>query len=102
MISGGQAAVGTAVTAGQLFAVPPGPATLILANIGTASPAYVGPGTGVTSSRGFPVPSGLTAPVVIPIYAGAPGQTWSVVCASGGGTGSLAWIASTPAGATGI
>jgi hypothetical protein len=104
VISGGVAAVGsgsgTAVTAGQLFRVPAGPATLLLANVGTASPVYAAPGTAVTTSNGFPIPSGLTAPVVVPVYAGAPAQTWSVTCTSG--TGSLAWLVSEPSGGTGI
>ena len=104
MITSGRAAAGTAsgtaMTAGQFFPVAPGPATLILANVGTASPVYVGPGTQVSTTTGFPVPSGLTAPVVIPVYAGAPAQTWSVTCSSG--TGSLAWVVSSPSGGTGI
>ena len=103
MITSGRAAVGTAsgtgVTAGQFFPVTAGPATLILANVGTASPVYAAPGTTVTTSNGFPIPSGLTAPVVIPVYAGAAAQTWSVTCASG--TGSLAWNVSSPSGGTG-
>lgn len=100
MISSGRAAAGTVVTAGQLFPVPPGPATLILANQGTASPVFVGPGTNVTTTTGFPVPSGLVPPVVIPVYAGAQGQTWSVISSSG--TGSLAWIVSDPSAGTGF
>lgn len=104
MISSGRAAVGTAsgtaITAGQFFPVAAGPCTLLLANVGTASPVYVAPGTQVTTSNGFPVPSGLTAPVAVPVYPGAPGQTWSVTCSSG--TGSLAWVVSDPSGGTGF
>jgi hypothetical protein len=88
------------ITAGQLFVCPQGPATLLLANQGTASPAYVGPGTNASTTTGFPIPSGLVQPVVVPIYAGAPAQTWSVACSSG--TGSLAWIVTAPSGGTGI
>jgi hypothetical protein len=100
MITSGRAeAGGTAVTTSSLFPVPAGPCTLLLANQGTASPVYVGPGTSVTTTTGFPVPSGLVAPVVVPVYAGAPGTTWSVVCASG--SASLAWIVSSPSGGTG-
>jgi hypothetical protein len=99
MITSGVAHAGTAVTTSSLIAVSPGPATLLLANAGTASPVYVAPGTGVTTSTGFPVPSGLVSPVVIPVYAGAPGTTWSVCCASG--SASVAWIVSSPSGGTG-
>ena len=98
--SGRVEAGGTAVTSSSLFPVPPGPATLLLANAGTASPVYVGPGTSVTTSTGFPVPSGLVSPVVIPVYAGAPGATWSVCC--GSGSASVAWIVSSPSGGTGV
>lgn len=100
MITSGRAeAGGTAVTSSSLFSCPPGPATLVLANQGTASPVYVGPGTSVTTTTGFPVPSGLVSPVMIPVYAGAPGQTWSVCCPSG--SASVAWIVSSPSGGTG-
>ncbi len=100
MISAGRAEAGTAVTSTSLFQVPPGPATLLLANNGTTSTVYAAPGTNVTTGNGFPVPSGLVSPVVVPVYAGCPGQTWSVVCA--GGSASLAWVVSEPSAGTGF
>lgn len=98
-IASGVASAGTSVTSSSLIHVGPGPATLLLANAGTASTVYAGPGTSVTTTTGFPVPSGLVPPVTVPVYAGAPAATWSVVCASG--SASLAWIVSSPAGGTG-
>lgn len=100
MITSGRAAAGTAVTTGSLFPVPAGPATLILANNGTAATIYASPGTNVTVNNGFPVPSGLVSPVTVPVYAGGTGQTWSVICASG--SASVAWIISAPSGGTGF
>ena len=97
MITAGRVAAGTAT---QTFLVPAGPATLLLANVGTASPVYAAPGTSVSSSNGFPVPSGAVSPVVVPVYPGNPAQTWSAVCS--GGSASLAWIVSVPSGGTGL
>jgi hypothetical protein len=88
------------VTTASLIAVPAGPATVLLANSGTASPVYVGAGTNVSVAGGFPVPSGALSPVVVPIYAGAPAGTWSCITASG--TATLAWIVSSPSGGTGF
>lgn len=96
MITAGRVTAGTAAAT---FPVPAGPATLILANNGTTSTVFVGPGT-VTTANGFPVPTGLVSPVVVPVYAGNPGQTWSAVCAAG--SASLAWIISFPSGGTGF
>jgi hypothetical protein len=93
----GQAAVGGAAKA--LFAVPPGPCTILLANAGTAATAYVGLGTGLSASNGFPVPSGLVPPVAFPGYAGASGGT--LYGLSGSGTTSVAWIVSSASGGTG-
>jgi hypothetical protein len=100
MITSGVATAGTAVTTSSLIRVPPGPATVLLANAGTASTAYVGAGTATTTGNGFPVPSGLVPPVIVPVYAGAPSGTWSVVCAAG--SASVAWIISDPSGGTGV
>lgn len=102
MITSGVATAGTGITAASLFRVPPGPATLVLANSGTAPTAYVGAGTNVSSTGGFPVPSGLVSPLVIPVYPGSPASTWSAVTAAGAGTASLAWIISDPSGGTGL
>lgn len=99
MITNGVAQAGTAVTAASYIRSPAGPATLLLANSGTAGTAYAGFGTGVTTANGFPVVAGAVSPVTVPIYPGAPGGTWSVVCAAGSAT--VAWIVSSPAGATG-
>jgi hypothetical protein len=99
VITSGRAAAGTTVTAASLFQVPAGPGTLLLANAGTAGTVYAAPGTNVTTGSGFPVPSGVVSPVMIPVYAGAPGQAWSAVCAAG--SASLSWIVSTPSGGTG-
>ena len=93
----GQAAVGGAAKA--LFAVPPGPCTILLANAGTAATAYVGLGTGLSASNGFPVPSGLVPPVTIPGYQGSQGGPLYAV--AGAGTAVLAWVISTPSGQTG-
>ena len=100
MITSGVAQAGTAVTATSLIRVPAGPATVLLANSGTAATVYVGAGTNTTVAGGFPVPSGLVAPVAVPVYAGAPSGTWSAVCAAG--SASVAWIISDPSGGTGI
>lgn len=100
MITGGVAAAGTAVTAASLFRMPPGPATVLLANAGTAGTVFVGAGTGVTTANGFPVVAGAVSPLTVPVYPGAPGGTWSVVCALGSAT--LSWIISDPSGGTGF
>jgi hypothetical protein len=99
VITSGAATAGTGITAGSLIRVPPGPATLLLANSGTAAVAYAGAGTNVTAAGGFPVPSGAVSPVVVPVYAGAPAQTWSVITSAG--TATVAWIISDPSGGTG-
>lgn len=97
MISNGQAAVSVSKL---LFTIPAGPCTVVLANVGTASTAYVGMGgTGVTSGNGFPVPSGLVPPVTFPCYQGNAGGP--VYGMAGSGTTSLAWIISTASGQTG-
>lgn len=98
MISAGTVAVSSSVAKTSFFTVPPGPATLLLANAGTV-PVFVGAGTGVTTANGFPVQNGVTAPVVVPIYAGNPGQTWAAVTATG--TSTLSWMISGPSGGTG-
>jgi len=99
VISNGVVSGSASAGIGSQFRVPAGPGALLLANAGTASVIYVGAGTAVTTSNGFPVVSGAQPPVVIPLYPGAPGQVWS--CITAGGTGELAWIASTAAGGTG-
>jgi hypothetical protein len=99
VITNGVAAAGTAVTAASLIRVPPGPASVLLANSGPAGTAYAGAGTNATSAGGFPVVAGAVSPVVVPVYAGAPAGTWSVVTPSG--SAAVAWIISSPAGGTG-
>jgi hypothetical protein len=94
----GAGTAGTVVTSSSLLRVPPGPATLLLANNGSAGTVFVGAGTNVTTA-GFPVPAGAVSPVVVPLYAGSPAGTWSAVVASGSAT--LAWIISDPSGGTG-
>ena len=99
MLTSEVTAATTSVLTGSFFQVPAGPATVILANQGTASPLYVGAGTNVSAGRGFPAPSGVAGPVVIPVYPGSPAGTWSVVTGAGGGT--LSWIVSDPSSGTG-
>ena len=96
MITSGQGTAGA--TASRLCGVPPGPATLLLSNAGTASPVYVGMGTGVTTANGFPVPSGVV-PVVIPLYAGSAGG--SLYAATASGSASVGWLITSPTGGTG-
>jgi hypothetical protein len=98
-ITSGIASAGTVITTLSLIHVPPGPCTVLLANAGTAPTVYVGSGTAVTVAGGFPVPSGLVPPVVIPVYAGCAATPMSVVCSSG--SASLAWIVTSPTGGTG-
>lgn len=100
MITSGAATAVGSVTAASFIRVPPGPATLLLANSGTAATVYAGAGTNVTVAGGFPVAAGAVSPVTVPVYAGAPGGTWSVVTAAG--TASVAWIVSDPSGGTGF
>jgi hypothetical protein len=99
VITNGIVAATTSVLSTSQFRSPPGPATLLLANAGTAPTLYVGTGTNVSVGEGFPVPNGLVPPVAVPVYAGCGAQTWSVVTSSGAGT--LSWIFSTPTGGTG-
>jgi hypothetical protein len=101
VITSGAAPAGTVINSTSLIRVPAGPASLLLANAGPAGTVYAGAGTNVTTAGGFPIPSGLVPPVVVPLYAGAPAGTWSVLCAAGG-SASVAWIVSAPSGGTGI
>ena len=97
MISNGQ---GTISASKLMLTIPPGPCTVLLSNLGTASTVYVGiGGTAVTSAQGFPVPSGLVPPVTIPGYQGSQGGPLYAV--AGAGTAVLAWVISTPSGQTG-
>ena len=91
-------------TATRLTAVPPGPGVLVLANLGTASPVYVGfsaaPGASgsVSTANGFPLTLGVV-PLVIPLYAGNAGGSLSAVTASG--SANIGWMFSTATGQTG-
>jgi hypothetical protein len=96
-ITSGAVTAGTAVA--TLCPVPPGPCTVLIANSGTASTVYVGPGTNLTAQNGFPVQSGALAPTVIPVYPGSAGVTLSVFCSAG--TASVAWLVTDPSGGTG-
>jgi hypothetical protein len=96
VITNGQGTAGA--TAARLCPIPPGPASLLLSNLGTASPVYVGAGTNLSTTNGFPVPSGVV-PVVIPLYAGGQAQTLYAVTASG--AASIGWIVTSPTGGTG-
>lgn len=97
MITFGQhTAVSGSATA--LCVLPPGPCTVVLSNVGTAT-AYVGPGgTAVTTSNGFPVPSG-SYPVVFPGYPGGAGAVLSCITTSG--SASVGFIVSSASGGTG-
>ncbi len=96
MITSGQGSV--SATASRLCPIPPGPASLLLSNAGTASPVYVGPGTGVTTTNGFPVPASVV-PVVIPVFAGSQGGSLYAVTASG--FAYVGWLITNPTGQTG-
>jgi hypothetical protein len=87
MILASQPAVGTA--ASILTTVPAGPCTVILSNV-SGQTVYVG-GTAVSSSRGFPIPSG-SPPVAIPGY---PGSRASQLYAVAGSAVTLGVIVST-------
>lgn len=99
MITSGQGTAGA--TAVRLCPIPPGPASLLLSNAGTATVVYVGAGTNVSSANGFPVPQNVV-PVVIPIYAGSAAGTMYVVTAgASAGAGNVGWMISSPTGQTG-
>jgi hypothetical protein len=104
VITTGQVTIGTASSV--LCLVPPGPCTVVLSNIGTASPVWVGAGTAVVagaagtavgSGNGFPVPSG--APVAFTGYRGGAGTTLVAACSSG--SASVGYLISTATGQTG-
>jgi hypothetical protein len=99
VITSGVATAGSVVTSASLFRVPPGPCCVLMTNAGTASTVYVGAGTAVSTTNGFPITSGVP-PVVLPVYAGTPATVMSVVATAG--TSSLAWIVTGPSGGTGI
>lgn len=101
MISGGY--VGT-VTASpcNVFTVPAGPATVLVANAGTSGTIWIGPSSphGTLSSvNGFPVPSGAVPPVALTNYPGSPAQAFQAVTT---GTATLSWIISAASGGTGL
>lgn len=98
MITNGQKTV--AGTALSVLVLPAGAWNVALANAGTAATAFVGMGTGVTSTTGFPLPSGLVSPVVFQGYPGGPSGTLFAI--SGAGTANVAWILSTAVGGTGL
>lgn len=91
MISAGQ--VSASGSAQSLCVFPPGPCTVVMSNTGLAT-AYVGVAGGgsLTSTNGFPLPSG-GYPVAIPGYASSHGGTLSVVCA-GTNTSTVGWFVS--------
>ena len=99
MISNAQAE--TVTTSKALFAMPPGPCTVAIANIGTASTAYITVGgTGVSAANGFPVLSGLVPPLYLTGDAGGSGGTVYAMAAAG--TTAIAWIISSASGGTGL
>ena len=96
----GQGTVGpTAVKLGLV--IPAGPCSVQIANVGTATPVYIGFGTLLSSSNGFPVPSGVVSPLVLTGFQGSAAQS---VYGIGGtvGAGNIAWIVSTATGGTGL
>lgn len=98
MLTTGTRAVGP--VAGTFLVLPPGPYQLTLVNSGTIA-AYVGVVAGtqsVSSTNGFPLPSG-GYPVAITGYPGGPGQVLQAVTA--GTIPSLAFMLSTASGGTG-
>ncbi len=97
MITGSQGSISTA--AKFLCPVPPGPGVLVLSNAGTASPVYVGMGTGVTTTNGLPVPIGAVTPLVIPLYPANAGGSLYACTASG--FAYVGWMLSTASGQTG-
>jgi hypothetical protein len=95
VITSGQGAAGT--VSSVLTRVPPGPCMVMLSNAGTASPVYVGAGSAVTVTNGFPLPSG--APVAFAGYAGSGAIPLSVICSSG--SASVGFFISSATGGTG-
>jgi hypothetical protein len=93
-MTGGQVTAGTA--SALLCHVPAGPCQVVLSNAGTVA-AFVGFGTAVTSSNGFPVPSGQVAP--FPGFPGGAGQQLAVVTAAG--SAPVGWLVSSASGGTG-
>jgi hypothetical protein len=98
VISAGQKGVGT--TASTLLVIPPGPCSVTLYNSGTVT-AWLGVGTQttVTSSNGFPLPSG-GYPVTFPGFPGGQGTPLQAVV-SAGTISSLGFILSAASGGTG-
>jgi hypothetical protein len=96
----GVATVTSSVTAAGKVVLPPGPATVLLANAGTAATVYFAAAGTVSTSTGFPVPSGLVSPVTFPIPAGCPAGTLSCVTATG--AASLAWMVCSATGQVGV
>lgn len=92
----GQVTFGTLAT--FVTVMPPGPCAVVLSNLSTANTVYVGIGTAVTATNGFPI-TPTTSPVTIPgfngsaggsLYAlasGSPATVGFVVSAASGGTG---------------
>lgn len=93
MLTGGQKAVSGTVA---VCLVPPGPGVLALMPIAGGS-VFVGFGSGVSTSNGFPVPSGgITLPLQ---SAGGGGSLYATVSS---GTVSLSWIVSAASSQTGF
>lgn len=71
--------VAVSTSAVAITPVPSGAATVILSNTGTNT-AYIGTTANVTSSNGFPLPTGAT--ITIPSYTSAKSVTLYAICAS--------------------
>jgi hypothetical protein len=85
----GQQTIGTAAVV--LVTVPPGPGQLLLSNSGTST-VWVGAGTTVSATSGFPLASG--APISWAGYMGGQGGPVAAVCSSG--SASVGWLLSRP------
>jgi hypothetical protein len=91
----GQTGVGTSSSVGTLL--PPS-ALLTVVNPGTTT-VYVGNGTQVTSSNGFPVLAGV-APTTLASYPG--GQPGTIrACTASGTVSAFGWCVSSASGGTG-
>ena len=90
MIYAGNEAVSTTPVA--LCVVPSGPCSVTLSN-GTATDAYVAPGSAVSAGNGFLVPGNRVVPA-FENYAGAAEETLWAVTASG--TATVGYLITTP------
>jgi hypothetical protein len=85
----GQLAVAGTVS---LLTMPPGGGSLVLATV--SGTAYVGPGSALTTSNGFPV---TTAPFAVPTFTDSSATRLYATTGSTASTVSVGWLISTAA-----